>query len=178
VKRGLILYGPPAAGKDTITRQLEGLRERYVLFPRLKAGRGRTNGYRMTTPAEIEELRRQGGVIWENERYGATYVIDRPGLTARLAEHVPVLHLGQVEGIDAVTTAIPDTRWVVVFVWCPRQIAEVRIRERGTGDTAERLNAWDETKVISDTADLTIDTLLVDPEDAARQIDSYVNTIG
>ncbi|MEN3614444.1 kinase [Plantactinospora sp. ZYX-F-223] len=176
--RGIILYGPPAAGKDTITRHLEALHNRYVLFPRLKAGRGRTTGYRITTLADIEALRRQDGIIWENHRYGATYVLDRPGLTARLAEHVPVLHLGQVEGVHAVTTAIPDTRWVIVHVWCPRGVAEIRIRERGTGDTAERLKAWDETKPITDMADLTINTLVTSPGDAARQIDSYVNTVG
>jgi guanylate kinase len=177
MNRGLILYGPPAAGKDTITRHLEALHERYRLFPRLKAGRGRTAGYRMTTPAEIDQLRRHGDIIWENRRYGATYVIDRPELAARLAQHVPVLHLGQVEGVQAVTGAIPDTRWIVVYVWCPRDVAEIRIKERGTGDTAERLKAWDETPTI-EAADLTINTHVVDPEGAARQIDRYVTAVG
>ncbi|MGK5675046.1 kinase [Micromonospora sp. URMC 106] len=175
---GIILYGPPAVGKDTITRCLEALHERYALFPRLKAGRGRTNGYRATTPAEIEELRRRGDILWEDQRQGATYAIDRSRLTARLAEHVPVVHLGQVGGIDAVTGAIPGTRWVVVFVWCPREMVEVRLRNRGIEDPAEALRAWDAAPLISDRADLTINTLLYDPEDAARQIHEYVTAIG
>ncbi|MEV4758943.1 kinase [Micromonospora sp. NPDC049559] len=174
MNRGLILYGPPAAGKDTITRRLHALNGRYELFPRLKAGPGRTAGYRMTTPDALNELRDRGEIVWENHRYGATYAVDRPELVARLARQIPVLHLGQVEAINAVIQATPEARWTVAFLWCPRETAEIRIKERGTGDTAERLKAWDETKHITAEADLTINTLVTEPDDAARGIDSYV----
>ncbi|MEU4780812.1 kinase [Micromonospora sp. NPDC023633] len=173
MKRGVVLYGPPAAGKDTVTRYLGVLDQRYVLFPCLGAGPDRTNGHRTATPTEIEELRRRGEIVWESRRHGATHVIDRPELAARLAEHVPVVHLRQAEGIDAVTGAFPDARWLVAFLWCPREIAEVRVRQRGTGDT----EGWDEVPIIGH-ADLTINTLLTDPEDAARQIDSRVAAFG
>ncbi len=79
--RGLILYGPPASGKDTITHALAELDPTISLFRRLKAGPGRTGTYRMTTEPEISHLRAAGDVIWENSRYDAVYVIDRPGLT-------------------------------------------------------------------------------------------------
>ncbi|MEW2379279.1 kinase [Micromonospora sp. NPDC047812] len=173
LKRGVVLYGPPAVGKDTITRYLGVLDQRYVLFPCLEAGPGLTNGPRRATPTEIEELRRRGEIVWESRRHGAAHVIDRPGLAARLAEHVPVVHLRHVEGIDAVTGAFPDARWLVAFLWCPREIAEARVGQRGTGDT----EGWDEVPIIGH-ADLTINTLLTDPEDAARQIDSRVTAMG
>jgi ATP-dependent 26S proteasome regulatory subunit len=35
---GVILYGPPGAGKDTITAELSRLRPEFTLFQRLKAG--------------------------------------------------------------------------------------------------------------------------------------------
>ncbi|MGH2941284.1 MAG: hypothetical protein ACRDLN_00705 [Solirubrobacteraceae bacterium] len=41
---GVALYGPPASGKDTITRALTELDARYVHYLRLKAGSGRSDG--------------------------------------------------------------------------------------------------------------------------------------
>lgn len=45
----VMLYGPPAAGKDTVTEALIRLDRSYRLYQRLKVGAGRTDGYRMTT---------------------------------------------------------------------------------------------------------------------------------
>jgi hypothetical protein len=49
----------------------------------------------------------RGDIVWENERYGAVYLVDRPSLLAYLASHVPVLHLGQADAVDAVTGRRP-----------------------------------------------------------------------
>ncbi|MDO3687683.1 hypothetical protein [Micromonospora sp. C28ISP2-4] len=99
--RGVILYGPPAAGKDTITRALTDADPADRLFRRLKAGPGRTAGYRMTTADKLKELRSRGEVAWENDRYGARYIVDRPALRRDLTDYVPVVHLGQTEAVDA-----------------------------------------------------------------------------
>jgi guanylate kinase len=131
---GVILYGPPAAGKDTITAALHALDSRYVLFPRIKVGGGRQTGYHVVGEPYHDELRARGDVLWENHRYEAIYVVDRPGLVDRLAAHVPVVHLGQTEAVMAITTDTPDTRWLVVSLWCPRDIAAQRIRGRGDAD--------------------------------------------
>ncbi len=127
MNRGIILYGPPASGKDTVTAALRVLDSRYVLFPRLKAGPGRTGGYRMTTPQHLDELYRAGAIVWENERYGARYAIDLPELAARLGQHVPVVHLGQVPAIKAVQAATADAHWLLVYLWCPRDEATRRL---------------------------------------------------
>jgi len=167
--RGVLLYGPPAAGKDTITRALCELDSAYRLFQRLKSGPGRTAGYRMTGMREVERLRAEGEVVWENHRYGAVYVIDRPTLCVDLTRHVPVLHLGQVEAVQAVKSAVPEAPWLTVYLWCPREVAEDRILARATGDTADRLEAWDRTPPLTG-ADLAIDTATVAPDEAARQV--------
>ncbi|MFI7534012.1 guanylate kinase [Streptosporangium sp. NPDC049376] len=172
---GIILYGPPAAGKDTITTELEKLDRRYQAFARLKSGSGRTRGYRITTDAAIAELREEGGVIWENSRYGAIYVVDRPGLTQSLEGGVPVVHLGQVEAVSRITELIPD-RWLVVSLWCPRDVAEERITARGSTDLAERLHAWDATDPLV-SADLAINTAKVAPEKAAQLIDAEARRV-
>ncbi|MFI2662083.1 kinase [Micromonospora carbonacea] len=171
--KGVILYGPPAAGKDSITSALRQLDSRYTLYPRLKAGPGRTTGYRMADEATVDALRANGDVVWENRRYDAVYVVDRPSLAQRLDTGIPVVHLGQRPAVNAVTEAIPGSRWFVVYVWCPRDVAEERIIARGTGDTDARLAAWDATEPLPG-SDLMLNTAQVLPLDAARQIDRHV----
>jgi guanylate kinase len=169
MSRAIILYGPPASGKDTVTHALADLDPTVTLFRRLKAGAGRTDTYRMTTEPEIDRLRAAGDVLWENRRYDSLYVIDRPGLTDALAAGIPVIHLGQVPAIDALTKATPDTRWTVVHLWCPRDVAESRIIARATGDTTARLRAWEETEPVPE-PDLFLNTAETPPADAAHAI--------
>lgn len=167
--QGIILYGPPASGKDTVTHALHDINSDCVLFPRLKSGPGRRTGYRMTTDAAIDEMRAMGGVIWENRRYGAVYVVDRSELLDRLSRHIPVLHLGQVEAVHAVISAVPNAQWLVVSLWCPRTVAANRIVKRGTADTEARLRAWDETTPLAST-DIKINTEEATAENAAHRI--------
>ncbi|WP_206025304.1 kinase [Micromonospora zingiberis] len=173
---GVILYGPPAAGKDTVTQELVKLRNDYAPFRRIKVGRGRTVGYRMATDADIERLRANGDVLWENERYGSTYIVDYRALADELSRHIPVLHLGQPDGIDAVRGAFPPGSWIVVYIWSSRSVAAERIEARRTGDTAERLAAWDATPRVK--ADLEINTGRLSAEQAAQRIDVAIRKYG
>jgi guanylate kinase len=60
-----------------------------------------------------------------------------------------------------------------VSLTCPRDIAVQRITDRATGDTADRIAAYDATEQFKD-ADLTIDTSIVSPAEAADLIASGV----
>ncbi|MGH3755998.1 MAG: kinase, partial [Pseudonocardiaceae bacterium] len=166
----VILYGPPAAGKDTVANALTWLDGSYRLYQRLKVGAGRTAGYRMTTLSHVDALRSAGSVIWETRRYGALYVIDRASLADMLESCIPVVHVGQAGAVKAVTAALPPaTQWVTVSLWCPRDIALRRIADRGTGDTAARLRAWDQTAPLPE-ADISINTDHMHPTAAAAAI--------
>lgn len=170
----VILYGPPAAGKDTVTTALTSIDDSYQLYRRLKVGAGRTDSYRMTTLSHVNTLRRAGAVAWETRRYGALYIVDRPSLAEMLTNRIPVVHLGQAEAVKAVTYALV-TQWLTVWLWCPRDIAARRIARRATGDAAARLQAWDETPPLPD-ADITVNTAETHPAEAAAAIHNRVSS--
>ncbi len=171
----VILYGPPASGKDTVTRALTSLDGSYRLYRRLKAGVGRTDGYRMTTLSHINALRSAGAVAWETRRYGALYIVDRVSLAEMLTVCIPVVHLGQVEAVKAVTGALA-AQWLTVWLWCPRDVAIRRIANRGTGDEADRLQAWDETQPLPN-VDVSVNTAEIHPTEAATVIHSRVQSL-
>lgn len=172
--RGILLYGPPAAGKNTVTAALTSCDMRFHLFRRIKCGPGRTDGYRMVDRLVCDRLTRSGCVIWQNSRYSATYIIDRVGLRQSLASGWPVLHLGQPEAVDAVVAATPETHWLVLALWCPRDVANSRLQQRGSTDLQARLDAWDATPLLPPPA-TTLDTSMVTPVDAAHHIIASFN---
>ncbi|MEU5431246.1 guanylate kinase [Streptomyces olivoreticuli] len=142
---GVILYGPPGAGKDTVTAALARSHPRYALFERLKAGPGRTTSYRITSVEHIDKLDQAGEVLYRNARYRAEYAIDRGGLTDLVeADRIPVLHMGQVEGAQAIE-AFP-LHWVKVLLWCPFDVTAQRCSSRGDTDVEARLKVWHETQ--------------------------------
>ncbi|MDX3129626.1 guanylate kinase [Streptomyces europaeiscabiei] len=177
-KQGVILYGPPASGKDTVTTALTELHSKYAQFARLKVGTGKSAGYRMGTEEQLRELKAAGDVVYANARYGNTYVIDRPGVDAAFAAGVPVVHLGQIDGIRAMVGGYPAD-WTLVLLWCPREVTAERSAQRGDADTTARLAAWDATREDLDAHpdlawDLTVDTTAAAPQDAARLIDQLL----
>ncbi|GAA3140215.1 phosphotransferase-like protein [Streptomyces echinatus] len=177
-KQGVVLYGPPASGKDTVTTALADLDSKYAQFARLKVGTGKSAGYRMGTVEQLDELEAAGDVVYANTRYGNTYVLDRPGLNSAFAAGVPVVHLGQVDGIRALVEGYPAS-WFVVLLWCPRETTAKRSVGRGDSDTTARLAAWDATREDLATHpgavwNLTVDTAAASPQDAAQLIDQLL----
>jgi guanylate kinase len=179
--QGILLYGPPAAGKDTVTTALAELDARYVPFARLKIGSGKTTGYRMGTPEQLADLEACGDVIYRNDRYGNVYIVDRPGLEQAMEDgRTPVVHLGQMAGMEQVSALFP-ARWARVLLWCSKESAARRSAQRGDTDTGARLTAWDATQ--ADLAahpqaqwELRLDTDATVPSEAAHEIDAIVRS--
>ncbi|MEU2774020.1 guanylate kinase [Streptomyces sp. NPDC007162] len=179
MRQGILLYGPPTAGKDTVTAALAELSPKYAPFTRLKIGEGKTQGYRMGTPEQLSGLEARGGVIYRNERYGNIYVVDRPGLEQAMeGDRIPVVHLGQMVGMAQVPALFP-AHWVRVLLWCSKETVTLRSPQRGDTDTAARLTAWDATQ--ADLAahpqaqwDLSVDTDTTTAAEAAKRIDASV----
>ncbi|MGL5819116.1 MAG: hypothetical protein ACRCYR_16240 [Phycicoccus sp.] len=140
MRYGVILYGPPASGKSTITRELEALDPTFTLFRRLKAGGQLTPQYRNVSTHELDRLRACGEIVWENTNYGASYATDRAGLTKAMESGRPVVHAGQPAAVAATTHAVDGAQWCVVVLDCLRVTAAARLVERGTIDIADRLS--------------------------------------
>ncbi|MEV7007202.1 guanylate kinase [Streptosporangium sp. NPDC051022] len=142
---GIVLYGPPASGKDTVSGALYRLDSRFVLLPKLKAGTGRAHGYELVTPERLAKLRGAGRLVVETYRYGNTYAVDRQSVDElTTAGVVPVAHMGNIADLRRLVGREPDS-WLRVLLWVPREVTEQRSRDRGDTDTGKRLAAWDET---------------------------------
>lgn len=168
--RPIVLYGPPAVGKDTITEALATLDSAYRLFPLLKAGLGRNHGYRRIPLHEMGALASSGDLILRWNRYGNTYAVDRTELESALIAYIPVLHFAEKYHIETLLSATPTADWFVVELTCPRPIAAERLAARNPADVEQRLALFDQVPTIGDLSHLKLDTSVLTPDAVAARI--------
>jgi len=146
MRRGVILCGPPASGKDTITRELSQLSTDYTLFRKLKAGSGGGATYRAATVEQIQNLTEAGDILQSSRRYGNVYAVDRRELESLFRrDAVPIIHMGDLAGVRTLQTY--PAAWLSVLLCCSRQLTEDRLHERASNDVAGRMAAWDEAAI-------------------------------
>jgi len=172
--RVLLLSGPPASGKDTVTAALTALDPRFALFRRIKAGSGRTEGYRIMENAELAKLEERGEIVQRHERYGNVYAVDAPMLRSMSRAGLwPVIHVGRLENLGPLRQATDGTS---VLLWADRPTVASRLKARGSTDVDDRLRAWEEERTdLTRSAraadfDLVVDTGSAPPEEAAQRI--------
>ncbi|MFF9511971.1 guanylate kinase [Streptomyces sp. NPDC014724] len=173
----VVLYGPPTAGKDTVTAALCSADSRFQSVTKLKHGTGRSAGYRFVTAEELDDLRHRGRIVVETPRYGNIYAVDHLSLTQPQEQGlVPVTHIGNVADMRTLLDRTRATSWLRVLLWVPRNVCQERSGERGDTDTPKRLAAWDETAQdilesdVRDLFDLVVRTDRTDPAMTAKQI--------
>ncbi|MGP3999769.1 guanylate kinase [Streptomyces sp. 8N706] len=172
----VVIYGPPTAGKDTVTSVLTESDSRFQLLTKLKQGTGRSAGYRFVNAEELDALRAQNRIIVETHRYGNIYAVDRHDLDdMRSRGQVPIVHIGNMADLRKLLGRARD-EWLRVLLWVPRGICAERSRMRGDRDAPDRLRAWDETQKDllgtdgRDLFDLILRTDQVSPRSAADAI--------
>ncbi|MEU7406608.1 MULTISPECIES: guanylate kinase [unclassified Streptomyces] len=178
----VVLYGPPTAGKDTVTAALAAADTRFQLLTKLKQGTGRSAGYRVVAEDELNDLREQRRIVVETRRYGNVYAVDRHSLEEPQRHGlVPVAHMGNITDLRTLLAGT-ETRWLRVLLWVPREVCAARSRRRGDPDTAKRLKAWDETardildSDLRDLFDMVMRTDTVEPREAAERIAATVES--
>ncbi|RBQ21366.1 guanylate kinase [Spongiactinospora rosea] len=173
---GIILCGPPASGKSTITRALHDLDPRFVPVRNLVVGPHPADDHDQVTDEQVERLRRAGRIISDIRREGGRYAIDRhPIEHMTQAGLVPVIH---VCGRPDVRRLSALGEWVRVLLWAPREVCHERLRRRdgcGTGGPVGTSAGPDVLDALQATADdplfhLRIATDETSPDRAAREI--------
>ncbi|MBG0826806.1 guanylate kinase [Planomonospora sp. ID67723] len=133
--RGIVLYGPPASGKDTLTTALAHADSRFVRLPKLKVGTGRPDGYEFVSAEHLATLRDAGRLLAETHRYGNVYAVDRQAIEDHhAAGHVPIVHMGNIPDLRKLIGREPDS-WLRVLLWVPREVTAQRSADRGDADT-------------------------------------------
>lgn len=173
--RIVVLFGPPAVGKDTVTAVLTAKSARYEHFRKLKCGSGSRHGYTIITTDQLIDLRAAGRVVSEVARYGSVYVVERNHLETSLAAGRCVLiHSAEV----AEARALLELGAILVLMECSRAVAAERLRRRDPKTVDERLQVWDQVQsnldLLNDAATLRLSTDSLDAPTVASFIDRVV----
>lgn len=174
--KGLVLLGPPAAGKDTITTLLEQ-RSDLRLVRKVKAGSGRAAGYRLVSSETFDGHAERGEMISAVERYGNRYGVLRSDVVAVQQDgHVPVVHTASPDEAKRLV----EEGMALCLIWCSRSTSSERLNARDQSSVAERLAVWDQLQSELGDAesllDIVVDTTNRSADDAARAIIAAVTS--
>lgn len=139
----LVLAGPPAVGKDTLTLKLEKLYSKFILFDKLKTGGGRRKTYRRISSEEFTRMSAAGSMVSEVRQHGSCYGVDREHLQALInADFVPVIHTAHESEWKALSA---HDGFVGIILWAAPDVAHKRLLDRdgkNSATMAERLELW------------------------------------
>lgn len=135
---GIVLAGPPGAGKRTTAFALTALGRRYERLPALTTARESTLDIERATPAHIDELRAWAQVLHESDRQGGAHVYDHERLRAiRDAGRFAVVTLDTTSALDAFARESPD--WLAVLLHGPYDQARTTVARRSWARTERGL---------------------------------------
>lgn len=169
---GVVLFGPPAVGKDTITSQITRLDSRFAHFRKIKVGGGRTSGYRILSSGEIADLMTSKQILSRVERYGNQYFVDLPELARiRRVGRIPVVHTTDIRELESLTA---DGSWHAWCLWAPLRTVRSRLSSRRDSDRERRLDLFSATlRALGRSRpqfDRVVDTSAATPEQIAKAL--------
>jgi len=142
----LLLSGPPASGKDTVSHELINRNNRFVLFKKHRAGGETNSGYIDISTAQFKEMEAQNKFIQSHLRYGRLYGVSRDGIEKTLAYgKIPIIHTGRIENLVKLKDVFGQ-KCIAIHLWEHRDILAERIRKRHNNaeEISARITALDE----------------------------------
>ncbi len=146
----ILLSGPPASGKDSLTEALHGIDPKFVHFRKHRAGSGGQPGaaYIDISVSQFERMAQQNRFAQWHDRYGRYYGVaveelDRTLSTAK----IPIIHVGKYQNLLALRQHPLLRPALSILLLCSRAAAGVRLENRHAGQLGEveaRLAAFDQ----------------------------------
>lgn len=161
--RGVVLAGPPASGKRTVTFALTSLRRSYASFPALTVAHRARVAAEQTTRRHLDELRAWAQLFHEFTSDGIRFAYERERLNnLREQGRIPIACVDDGDVLQAFEREADD--WLQILLWCPRDEAERRLARTWFAHEKQRtpdrssMRRWDrsEKKLLRDTRRFTL----------------------
>jgi guanylate kinase len=147
----ILLSGPPASGKDSVTNLLNERNTLFVNFLKhcgcdLSAEKRGMESYVNISVEEFKRMISNGDFIQYHKRYGRFYGVSKKLLNDYLNKGlVPVIHTGRIENLITLESKILNKVYKIL-IWAKRDDIQQRLDKRQNGDIIEinkRLEAYD-----------------------------------
>lgn len=147
-KQIIVFSGMPAAGKDTITKEL--CRDsRFVALKKHRSYNDETekkDSYENISTEDFEAMINDGEFVQYHSRYGRKYGISGKALESILREgRIPIIHIGRIENFYAFKRKIDQLsveydmkcRIIHILLWEEIEVLEKRICKRESNPTEQ-----------------------------------------
>lgn len=126
----VILCGPPASGKDTITTALKGLGD-YEKVRLHRTGPRPKEGYIHVDDEQFEILKRENHFIEHHTTYGRQYGVSIGELLITSIKHkYSVIHLGSPKQALEIKKNLPQDIVKIIYLWNTRTELQERLHLR------------------------------------------------
>jgi len=144
----ILLSGTPASGKDTLTKELCDIDERFVHFKKHKIATGGKldNTYYLVSKEEFDKMVSNGEFLQYHYRYNRGYGVSYKELFSLKEQgKIPIIHVGKYENI------IPfkqNTKFsfLSILIYANKNTTYERLKKRHSDkqEIEKRLKAYDE----------------------------------
>ncbi len=187
MKSIILLCGPPASGKDSITEAVCNIDKSFCHFKKHRAINKNANmdrnNYINISKDEFEKMIKNGDFIQYHKRYDRYYGISKQALADGISKNLNIIiHTGRIENLQELKKKI-NVNTISILLWAPIYLLRQRLQKRhpnNENEISRRLIAAQEEFIDLTKIDLrkNFDAIIrtTDPqEDIAYKFIKYIN---